>query len=274
MQRTDFNGNLDYAVHIQQQFSQKPGDFIDIYAHIPDSFMYDVASQFEAPFAQGISGNSMIDTIVRLTTQTKWAAQAFTVQLWQGTADTELGLDIEFQAEADPINEVRVPILQLLKMVQPSLKRGNLITAPGPKVSSAVLDHLKEIGGDLRDFASSMLPAGITDTSQNTPDGANALRPDRQRNAFGAADSLVNQYLEDTISIQIGNLAFFKSVVITNVQKTYESQFDSQGLPHFARVSIRFKPLFMIVAEQLDEIFNPNPIGQQRNNGISGGGTR
>lgn len=271
MQRTDFNGNLDYAVHIQQQFSQKPGDFIDIYAHMPDSFMYDAASQFEAPFAQGITGNSMVDTVVRLTTQTKWATQAMTVQLWQGTADTELGLDLEFQAEADPINEVRVPILQLLKMVQPSSQRGNLITAPGPKIDAAILDHLGEVWGDIKNSVT-----GIYDSSKRTPDGSNASRPDQQNDqkSFGLADSLINKFINDQISIQVGNLAFFKSVVITNVQKTYESQFDNQGLPHFARVSIRFKPLFMITAEQLDEIFNPNPIGQQRNNAVSGGGTR
>jgi hypothetical protein len=66
--------------------------------------------------------------------------------------------------------------------------------------------------------------------------------------------------IKNQISIRIGNYMFFDSVVITNVQQTFSSNFDAQtGLPHHAKVMVGFKPLFMLVQSDLDQLFlNPN----------------
>ncbi len=98
----------------------------------------------------------------------------------------------------------------------------------------------------------------IIDQTQSSNDGGQAASPVANPSTdqnLGAGENPINKYVSEKISLRIGRHLFFDNVVITNVQVTEENQFDYRGYPMFARVSIRFKPMFIIVQSDLDRIF-------------------
>ena len=273
-------GNPHYMVHIFSTKPSNPNNIVNVKAPMPEAFTFDTASQYDAPFTQGLTGNAIIDTLMKIGTGARLINQNMTAQIWQGSAETELGLQLEFHAEADPHLEVRAPIISLMELTTPdTLGADGFLVSPGPKIDSAVVNELKS---NAQSLTSSLLQmVGLDDvfnigsTSNDQPKQGHLVDPamictngnsqpinttsPSTSNVYGQTNSF-RKYVKDQISIRLGNFAFFDSVVITNVQKTYESKFDARtGLPMHARVDIRFKPLFMIVRQDLQNIFFPPP---------------
>lgn len=254
---------------------------VNIEAPMPESFMYDAQVMYEAPFTQSLTGNSAIDTILKVGFAAKLVTHAMTAQFWQGSTDTELGLELEFHADSDPATEVRDPIISLLRLTTPTTQAG-LISSPGPQLTSQViLDILtagKNAGASIPEGTQGEVSAGqTTDTEQSVTQGDQGRAKTSNLNAENATGTVAywKTRIENQISIRIGKYAFFDSVVVTSVRKTYESQFDAvTGLPFYAKVAIQFKPLFMIVQDDLNKIFgvsSNSPVAQ--NSGAQNVGT-
>ena len=241
-----------YTVHIACRDLK-----IDVFAPIPETFMFDMSASYEAPFSSGITGKiANIGKFVGI----KGVNQAMTVQLWQGSSDTELGLELEFQAEQDAYAEVMQPINELYKLVTPSTDTlGGFMKAPGPQIGDALYDTLKKATGydDANEAQENdNTPADrMRDQNKETSNGRGSNKDtDPSGDKWGTV-KWAKQHISNQIAIRVGQYAYFDSVVITNVQKTYTSQFDARGNPMHARVSVRFRPLFMVVQEDLNTIF-------------------
>lgn len=217
-------------------------------APMPESFMFDSAASYEAPYAQGLFGNGALSQLAKLG-GLRLTSQALTAQVWQGSNDTQLSVELEFQSETDPLTEVRDPILALLKLATPSVLN-DLILSPGPQLD---LETLKAAANDVSTTATSLL----NNSSTTTNNGANQSSSTTSTSSTSAtSNNTWRKKIKNQVTIQIGNYAYFESVVITNVQKTYTSQIDVlTGWPQHARVSVQFKPLFMLVQSDLDNIF-------------------
>lgn len=265
--------NPNYTVHILSKNTDSNSPVVNIRAHMPEAFTMDTSSEYVAPFTQGLTGNALVDTVLKVGLGLRLVNQTLTAQIWQGSAETVLGLELEFHAEHDPVTEVQQPILQLMKMTVPStIGEDGLLQSPGPKISpEAVRDlvasysskvdmgFLSDGLSGITDMFSGSKQASLVDPTMTCTNGnSQAMQVQRpEQNSQYGAHSIFKRSIKDQISIQIGRFAFFDSVVITNVQKTYESRLDAfTGLPHYAKVSIQFKPLFMIVQKDLDNIFN------------------
>lgn len=258
--------NLNYSVIIQQapDPSSTSTTGAIVVASLPDSFTFDTAAEYAAPFAQGLFGNGMAANIAKLA-GIKLTVQALTAQIWQGSTETSLGLDLEFHAETDADLDVRQPILTLLKMATASADSlTGFLKSPGPNID---LSSINSVGSTVGGQAVAQLTGGTTVTGiavrpgrlnaqgqalngQNASAGTPAVK-----NGLGSAEYWKSQ-ISNQISIQIGSYAFFDSIVITNVQKTYGHTLDDNGLPMYAKVQIQFKPLFLLVQADLDNIFS------------------
>lgn len=269
--------NSDYAVLIQS-YNVDEGRPISVLAPMPENFMFDSTSNYEAPFAQGLFSSDML-RLASAAAGFKTSTQALTVQLWQGISDTELGLELEFQTETDPISEVRDPILNLLRLTTPLADPNTgLMKSPGPHLDQEAvklfLDDVVEKGKEALkaagEYASSLFGDNVKSGSLNaaektTADGTGASNKVQNKEIMTA--QYWKQRIKNQISIQIGNYMFFDSVVITNVQQTFVSNIDAvTGWPHHAKVAVRFKPLFMITQQDLDTIFI-SPRSQQAGSG-------
>ncbi|QDH83672.1 hypothetical protein [Achromobacter phage Motura] len=273
-----YNGNPFYSVLILSTNSDDPKKSVNVRAPLPQSFIYDTAAQYEAPFAQGLTGRGFLDSMLKAG-NIRWVNQTLTAQIWQGTTDTVLGLELEFQATYDADAEVRQPIMSLINLTTPdTLGDNGVLTSPGPKLDLKVLQELnaqsREINAANEQPTAFGADANLKTTTASDPskqviNGASTsvnTQAPADNSSFGSKEA-VKKYIKNQISIQVGNYAFFDSVVIESVQKTYESQLDAvTGLPHYAKVAIQFKPLFMIVQKDLPNIFRPPQV---RNTGVS-----
>lgn len=284
--------NTSYIVLIQQTLSNNSGSStLTIEAPMPESFNFDAGATYEQMLPQGLSNNKVINLAAAIN-GTKLSVQAFTAQLWSGSSPTELAIEVEFHTETDPVADVRTPIVNLLKMVLPSVSEATgFLSSPGPYIDwaaagSAVVTTLQTaissgssvagagisaienlFQGALAQATGTQLgtptqPGAMTDSNTQTTNGPNnaAVQAVTQNPGIGSA-AYWKSLVKNPITIWIGNYLKFDSVVITGVRQTFVSNFDAQtGLPHSVRVMITFKPLFMLTQGDLDTLFT-NPGG-------------
>lgn len=289
--------NSSYRILIQQVATPNGKPTLSVQAPIPDTFAFDVGSTYEQSLPQGFTNNKVIN-LTAAAMGSRLAVQAMTAQLWSGNTESELSVDLEFHTETDPIADVRTPIVNLLKMTMPSISSSSgMLSSPGPSVDfntvgqvgadlpaqagralggigGALINAATNIGSGLLNQLGITTKAGsLNNTNTATNDGANNSQaaPISQNPAIGTAQYWKSR-IKNQISIRIGNYLYFDSVVITRVSQTFTSNFDAvTGLPHHARVSVAFKPLFMLTQQDLDQLFvnpgsnstpNTNNLGQ------------
>lgn len=269
--------NTAYLVTIQQSLASGA---VVVTAPMPESFSMDTAASYETALPQSFTNNNAIN-LVGSVFGTRMAVQALTAQLWKGNSETDLNLMLEFQTEVDPVADVRNPIVNLLKMTMPSTSSSTgLLTSPGPQLDlnqlgGIAVDFLKTSGNSaltvasaagnklLSAFGAPNVQVGqLNNTSTSSNDGANSTIPaTNQKNPSLGTAAYWKSRVKNPISITLGNHMRFDSVVITHVNQTYASDFDSlTNLPHHCVVQISFRPLFMLTQQDLDDIFI-NPSG-------------
>jgi len=280
--------NTDYLVTIQQfGGSGTTSPAISVQAPMPDTFMYDASSTYEAPYAKGLTGSGAVTNILAAVGY-RATMQVLTAQLWTGSQESQLSLKLEFATETDPLTDVRLPILNLLKLATPGTNpTTGVMTSPGPSldlsaqnVAQVLTDTGSNLGASLsaitggNNIVSSFLQSAGTFVgakagqltnmlSASTNAQSKALTPSTTSPSDMTRGSYWKSKLKNNITIKIGNYMYFDSVVITNVQQTFASDFDyATGWPHYVEVSVQFKPLFMITKDDLENIFL-NPLGQQ-----------
>lgn len=254
--------NPHYAVTIMQSESRGGSPFVNVTAPMPDTFTFDTQSEYQAPFSQGLFGTGAISNLAKIG-GIRLTSQALTAQIWQGATDIQLGLELEFQAESDPDREVRQPIMALMRLSTASRNASTgMLQAPGPQLDIETAGQIvNEAGKQLKDSATYAY-AALTGSKQSSLSDSNSSRNGNNENngvpsngGLGQADAWKNK-IKNQISIQIGTYAFFDSVVVSNVQQTYASQFDANtGLPMYAKVAIQFKPMFLLLQSDLEQIF-------------------
>lgn len=143
---------------------------------------------------------------------------AFTSRrIWGGTSPVELILPLRFEAIKDPQVEVVQPCLALQQMALPTKGEDSGFLG--------VLPLLQPPG-----------PSPFQ-TGLNSEAGKQ----------LGAGED---------ITITVGNLLTFKSVVVHNVTVTFDTRYTAQGLPISAKVDIAFQTYEIVTKEGLAEIYN------------------
>jgi hypothetical protein len=287
--------NSNYLITIQSTGDPASGQSpISVSAPMPDEFAFDVGATYEQMLPQGFLGNRVINVASSIF-GTKLAVQAMTAQLWAGNTDSELSMQIDFHTETNPLQDVRTPIVNLLKLAMPSVNQQNgFLTSPGPQLDTSSAGSIFSTAGSTVGTATSSVLGGVSSALSNIGNGIVGLLPSGVQNLFGvtptpatltntstqpnngAGNSVTaalqanptlgtasywNQQIKNRISITVGSYLYFQSVVITRISQTYASNFDAQtGWPHHVRVAIAFKPLFMLSQQDLDTLF-VNPAG-------------
>ncbi len=276
--------NPNYTVTIKQTVDpQNPGTpGIIVTASLPETMGFDTSSEYGTPLAQGLFSGGILaksdSALFRAIGQAAGAAaaasgtrlttQAMTAQIWQGSSESDLMLDLDFQTETDPNRDVRIPILNLLKLSTASIDPATgMLKSPGPRVDLTdtgnigvaggvqAANSVKQVGGAIGQIAATVKQGVMNGPNANLNGGQQGNTPPKTDAGLGGSQYW-KSVIRNQISIQIGNYAFFDSVVIKNVQKTYSNIIDARtGLPLHAKVSIRFCPLFLLVQQDLDNIF-------------------
>lgn len=278
--------NPNYLVLIQQYGS--PGSTspaISVQAPIPEQVIFDLDSTYEPLLPQGFTNNAFL-RVASAGMGVRLAVQALTAQLWTGSTTGDLAIPLEFHTETDPVNDVRNPIVNMMKLVTPSISSSTgMMQSPGPQLNLSQLGSIasdavsstlstvgqfgSSVGSTLKSVVSNAFgisssnpqQAQMVDTNQQSTDGANSAVPKalQQNPQLGTAEYWKSQ-ITNRISIRIGNYLYFDNVVITGMASTFMSAMDATtGLPHHVQVNLRFRPMFVLSQSDIDNVYiNPN----------------
>lgn len=250
----------NYTVHVSC-----PERGIEVFAPVPETFMHDVSSSYDTPFSNLLSGR--IATMMRMGGVLP-IMQAMTAKFWMGQSDTELGLDLVFQCETDARRDVMEPVILLNKLAA-AHKDPNTQTleAPGSQLGGYVWQYVKDRVEQARkakaDGPNPNEP-GASETAKDATleDGSKSSKDGDDQPAQNSADGTLigtvewaKRYVKNPVSLQIGQYAYYDLIVVNSVTQTFSSQFDQDGWPMHATVSMRFSPLFMLTDDDIEQVF-------------------
>lgn len=192
---------------------------IDLY--LPENFNLNVRSQYDTPFAQGLPSSILPDKLGKAVTG----------------ASNLTGISTAPQAATAQIWQGSAPIEFQIPFILVAER-------------SARADVLNKI----RELMKLVMPSktnGFLTSPGPKIEGISEL--------FKAESYSNKPQLKDNISLHIGRFIYYKSVVITDVDSTYDTKMDVEGIPIRAVVNVSFKTFFTPVKEDLDEIFGGGP---------------
>jgi hypothetical protein len=257
---------------------------IVVRASMPQEFMFDTSSSYEAPFSQGMMGMlpAGIGTAAKAV-GLQLATQAMSAQIWQGSSTNQFQIPLTFQVETDINRDVLEPLMKLMFLtVAREEDEGGLLSAPGPhidlkslvsnigaelgEVSSGamdsftrarttgetpILDKAKDYGGRLTsaltktDFTQFMKVSA--DIALDIKNGANAT--------VGRGSRAISSSIKNNISLYIGRYMYFPSVVIKDVQQTHSVQPLRDGNYSRVEVTVAFETFFQPTQRDISTMF-------------------
>ena len=242
---------------------------ITVTAALPETFAYDVSSQYQPSFSQGISVSDSVSNGLRLVGMSL-TNQAMTAQIWQGTTDIQFTIPVILQAEEDEGPEIMTPLKNLHRLTLPSRdKEGGLLRSPGPQLD---LEKLAANSGALSGFAAEGAKTQAQDAGRlasavsglmigESGDGMGAYAKSAKEaranmdTASATASSVIHAATKNIITLKIGRFMKLPSVVVETVSLTGHIQPLASGVPQRVEVSITFRTFMIPTADELDEIF-------------------
>lgn len=273
-----------YKVLIQSIHGDRQN--IAIKGWLPEEVTFDISSQYEAPFSQGL--NQMVPGFGQMARAfgVNLVTQAMTSQVWQGSSEINISIPLIFQAETNAYLDVIKPIKDLLKLTMPKdLAIGGLLEAPGPHID---IDKLRASIGEVvqntvpgpqqttveatksffsslsQDITGAFSAGGKMISAVQNPlvvipqlvvEGTLGARDAANVGAVKLSTALINA-IEDNISLYIGDFLYIPSVVITDVSQAYNVMIAPDGNPSRATVNVTFKMFYIPTQADLDTMFS------------------
>lgn len=271
---TDPNlNNRNYTVIITQDQDLPAGPPRIVVGAVPQSIQIAQNVEWKAPWGAGLAGDGAVGDFLAATRGNRLVAQVATMQVWQGSGnDFEFTVQFELRAWSDPVRDVLDPLRTLLRMSLPSKTESGFLKSPGPILGA---DGVDAVSGHLTSVVSDVLSAGLrgyTGVSSQTSDGSSSILNsvaggakaayEAAKNSKIADKNTIENYLKNKISIQIGRWFFMKNVVVTQVQHDIQTQTPDRrsGIIQSASVTVGFKPMFSITAEDVDSMLRSGGV--------------
>ena len=203
------------------------GDGTTIQAHLPETFSFDIVSEYVAPLQDSVVKDEGLSTVAKLAGFST-ITQEMTSQFWAGGAPISISLPLIFVAKSNSDTEILRKIKQLMQMALPT-KDGVFLRSPGPSLDIQ--------GSNVGEKAATLGNAVLQGTD-----------------ALGALLSSV--VVKNKVQIRIGRFLWFDNVVLKNVQQTYDSRFDDAGKPLKAQVTVTFETAMTLTVQDMDKVFS------------------
>lgn len=249
-------------------------------AWLPDTISVDVTANYDAPFEQGLGGDSDVAKVAK-TAGVTLTTQALSVQVWQGGSYIQFSLPFIFQAQDSGADDVMKPIKDLMRLMMPKEPTpGGLLQAPGPRLDPAKAltgENVKAIAGGIgeaiKNGATTLASAALGVVTGGAAGGSvestvNGLIASANQVATPISNAIVNSVVNN-ISLYVGQFQYFPCVVITDVSPTYDVVLGTDGNPVRASVVVQFKTYYIPTQADIETMFPSAPSG---GGGIGGNG--
>ena len=250
-----FGGKEDTSEYAKSLDKEGLGYSGDLYKKVPDAFKVRIVSSrhtdrrgvfalLQEPFSMKVDSEwkPFLNT-AGLPAWTNLLSQAiFNVSLvnrytsrrvWMGTTPISMMLRLKFEAVSDPVREVIEPCKRLQKMVLPFAPEGEFkgifLGPPGP--------------GGLA-LAGTFL--------------------EKRVNNINSLSERVKKKIKnpgDQITIYVGQLLKFRSVIFENCSVSFDKRFTREGYPIGAKVDIQFSTYEVFDDKKLEEAYSGARVG-------------
>ncbi len=254
-----------YIVAGENTYQGEPGVVID--AWLPETLSADINASYEAPFAQGLNQLSPNLGAIARFMGINLTTQALTAQIWQGGGFIEFSVPFIFHVETDAAVDVMEPIKKLFSLTLPKdPDGGGLLQAPGPVID---INRLAATGGEqfkesfvklkesLVDSASS-IPSSLSDMASSAVANLSKLDSKVLSTANVAAKAVstsIVSSVKNNISLYLGEFLYFPSVVITDVNPTYDVVLSVDKNPIRATVNVNFRTFYTPTDRDIEIMF-------------------
>jgi len=104
-------------------------------ANLPESWSFGFASQWDAPWAEGLISNDTLKTALHAGGMAT-TSQVLTSQVWQSSNPVEISIPFIFVAKTDAYTDVMLPCHKLAGLTLPTKASSSsfMLQAPGPAV--------------------------------------------------------------------------------------------------------------------------------------------
>lgn len=292
--------NRNYMVTITQDRSMAGGAGpVFVYGMVPESFQFSLRSEWSAPFGSGLASiaGSTIGNLMAMTGN-RLVAQVMTMQVWQGSSDSlEFVLQFELRAWSDAEADVANPLQTLMEMSLPSVEDSGFLRSPGPIIDPIGVENIAKsyaIGiSDATTNAVKSLVDAFTPSKKDASGGASSAMKngttesmnfyDRSKAAGRgflksisdqglARKKRIEENMTNKIQVSIGRWFHLDNVVITDVQADIKAQTPEtvSGIPTNVSVTVSFRPVFALTAEEVTKIMSANVVTGTQAPGLAG----
>ncbi len=243
------NNNYKAVIHSQAPLN------LDLHFYLEEAIVFGVTANYSQPFAQALTGRDSVSNFMSIFGAIP-LTQFLTTELWYGSSSIEFSLNFVLNAEASGQSDVTNPIQDLLSLVMPGQTKQGFLTTPGPYMGrkSGVSKSVGQntLVSAAKTAGKQVVSAGGTVLSGNAykgfKQGGTAIHNFQKtvRTVYGTVNK---------VSLSLGNFMMLPEVVVTSVNPTVRTIFDTNGQPMYASVQVGFKTYRTPVIKDLARYF-------------------
>ena len=218
--------------------SQEGANPIRVITPLPEEFNLSFGGEWSAPFEEGIIDNAKVNMLSQMA-GFKPATQSMTTQFWKGSSMSDITIPFQLVAISDTMRDVVIPLANLIRLSMPTNAGSGFFRAPGPQLSASkeTSDALFSAASNLGSAAASVGSAILGGGKESLQEATDAAK--RSTEDVGRAFNSVG--FKNKISLTIGQIARFDSVVITNIDPQIRTLVDPNGKPMSVTVNVTFR---------------------------------
>ncbi len=217
-QSSQGSANNPYRILVQSNAEGGGGSekqSLSVQGWLPEEITFDVAAQYEAPYAQGFNGAFPVLGGIMRALGVSLVTQGMTAQIWQGSTDINFQVPIVFQAETNAYDDIIKPIKNLLKLTMPrDPEGGGLLESPGPRI------NVERLKGLVQTVSNLPLPKPQQDTQGTRSTLPNNDTGNRTQSMLGGVQNAITEQFKSANEKLTGLMSIGNTPISTRILDT------------------------------------------------------
>lgn len=211
------------------------GSPLAVEAPLPETYGLGVSSDYTQPFENFISDGNVASAL-RMTGYSNKIG-LFTEQVWVGPDVVTFTLELSFTAYYSAVNEVLIPVMNLMVM-------GSGLKTDAKEILAEMKKMYKVANVKSGGVADTVI-GGVSDVVGTASEYAGDVLGIEENEDFGVTFEKASKYIEAAkappmVYVRLGNVMDIPNCMITEVNPEFSNVLDYQGMPMSAKVSVTF----------------------------------
>lgn len=216
-----------YKLYIISERKDAGEEPLMLTAYMPESVAFDYSSSYRAPFDRSVFGDDKLFSTGARTFGYTGVLQSMTYKVWESSNGVQMSIPLYFFADdlfeaGMETPDVRIPVLQLMKLVAPQKIQGTLfLKPPGP---TAMIDL--DAGGEGVRRAANQISSDMGSAYSESEGVVDMFK--RMASAIASTPAAIHEgmsefvKLDSNLTFQFGSLFSLDNVIVENVSPQFD----------------------------------------------------